>query len=40
MDFMALVIISQFGNFFYQAVNETEFKDIITQRDFQNFLTV
>ena len=27
MDFMALVIISQFGNFFYQAVNETEFKD-------------
>jgi len=40
MDFMALVIISQFGNFFYQAANETEFKDIITQRDFQNFLTV
>ena len=40
MDFMALVIISHFGNYFYSAVNETEFKDIITQRDFENFLIV
>lgn len=40
MDFMALVIISHFGNYFYTAVNEKEYKDIITQRDFENFLIV
>lgn len=30
MDFMALVIISHFGNYFYTAVTEKEYKDIIT----------
>lgn len=40
MDFMALVIISAFGNYFYSAVNEAEYKDIITQRDFENYLIV
>lgn len=40
MDFMALVIISAFGNYFYAAVNEHEYKDIITQRDFENYLIV
>ena len=40
MDFMALVIISHFGNYFYSAVSEQEYKDIITCRDFENFLIV
>ena len=30
MDFMALVIISHFGNYFYSAVSEKEYKEIIT----------
>jgi len=40
MDFMALVIIAAFGNYFYSAVREQEYKDIITQRDFENYLVV
>ena len=40
MNFMAIVVISQFGNFFYLAFVEQEWKEIITAKKYEKLLIV
>lgn len=40
MNHMAIVVISQFGNFFYMAITEREWKEVITGSMYEKFLIV
>ena len=40
MNHMAIVVISQFGNFFYMAITEKEWKDVITEGMYEKYLMI
>ena len=40
MNFMAIVVISQFGNFFYLAFTEREWKEVITEKKYEKLLII
>ena len=40
MNFMALVVISEFGTYFYNAYTEQEWKDVITDPKYENFFII
>ena len=40
MNHMAIVVISQFGNFFYMASSEREWKEVITDSKFEKYLMI
>ena len=40
MNFMALVVISEFGQYFYNAYTEKEWKEVITNAKYDTFLMI
>ena len=40
MNFMAIVVISQFGNFFYMTSADNKWKDIITDKKYKQMLII
>ena len=40
MNFMALVVISEFGTFFYNAYTEKEWKAVLTDKKYENLLMI
>ena len=40
MNFMALVVISEFGQYFYSAYTEKELKAVIIDKKYENFLII
>ena len=40
MNHMAIVVISQFGNFFYMAITEREWKEVITEGMYEKYLMI